>query len=249
MDKSAEFPDPKAPGTNAPGSEEEVWRYRGYRMRPAELNTALVHLYRGEITRSNIWRTRLDTTTNWAVVTTGAALSFALTNPQSHYTILILDTLLITLFWWIEARRYRYYELWSYRTRLLETDFFARLLTAPYQPDPGWAEALAGSLRQPAFPISLWEALGRRLRRNYIWIYLILDVAWILKTYLYPVAATGWQDFVDRTALGTISGYIMVGLGIAFNLALLAFALFTARLRQSPGEIFTASNNAPRYYD
>ena len=36
---------------------------------------ALAHLYRGELYRSTVWRTRLDATTNWAVVTTGIALS------------------------------------------------------------------------------------------------------------------------------------------------------------------------------
>jgi len=35
----------------------------------------LAHLYRGEVYRSTVWRTRLDSTTNWAVVTTGTALS------------------------------------------------------------------------------------------------------------------------------------------------------------------------------
>ena len=34
--------------------------------------TALSHLYRGEVYRSTVWRTRLDATTNWAVVTTVA---------------------------------------------------------------------------------------------------------------------------------------------------------------------------------
>ena len=42
----------------------------------AEFNTALVHFYRGEIQRSNVWRGRLDATTNWAVITAGATLSF-----------------------------------------------------------------------------------------------------------------------------------------------------------------------------
>ena len=28
---------------------------------------ALAHLYRGEMYRSTVWRTRLDTTTNWSV--------------------------------------------------------------------------------------------------------------------------------------------------------------------------------------
>src|SRR5262249_3613331 len=36
---------------------------------------ALAHLYRGEVYRSTVWRTRLDSSTNWAVVTTGIALS------------------------------------------------------------------------------------------------------------------------------------------------------------------------------
>ena len=30
---------------------------------------AIAHLYRGEVYRSTIWRTRLDHTTNWAIVT------------------------------------------------------------------------------------------------------------------------------------------------------------------------------------
>ena len=41
----------------------------------------LAHLYRGEMYRSKIWRTRLDATTNWAVATTGIALSVAFSSP------------------------------------------------------------------------------------------------------------------------------------------------------------------------
>ena len=47
--------------------------------RKSEFSTAeigaLAHLYRGEVYRSTVWRTRLDSSTNWAVVTTGIALS------------------------------------------------------------------------------------------------------------------------------------------------------------------------------
>jgi uncharacterized membrane protein len=45
---------------------------------------AIAHLYRGEIYRSTVWRTRLDSTTNWAVVTTGIALSAAFSAPRPH---------------------------------------------------------------------------------------------------------------------------------------------------------------------
>ncbi len=46
----------------------------------AELG-ALAHLYRGEIYRSTVWRTRLDT--NWAVVITGIAVSVTFSSVQA----------------------------------------------------------------------------------------------------------------------------------------------------------------------
>ena len=44
---------------------------------------AIAHLYRGEVYRSTVWRTRLDSSTNWAVVTTGIALSATYSNAQA----------------------------------------------------------------------------------------------------------------------------------------------------------------------
>ena len=194
--------------------QEPVWTYRGYQLRPSEFTTAMVHYYRAEIQRSNAWRARLDTTTNWAVIAAGAAISFALSSPQNHYGVLILNALLMTLFLWIEARRYRYYELWSYRARLLETDFFAAMLVPPFGPHPEWGESLAESLLQPQFPISMWEAVGRRFRRNYMWIFLVLGIAWALKGFLHPVPAATWQEFIARSALGNVPGEAMLALGL-----------------------------------
>src|SRR5262245_17025546 len=102
----------------------------------SNLNTAMVHLYRAEVTRANSWRARLDVTTNWALLSTAAAISFAFGQQNTHHSVIILNTLLITLFLFLEARRYRYYELWSYRVRLMESDFFAPLLVSPFRPDP-----------------------------------------------------------------------------------------------------------------
>ena len=77
---------------------EPVWTYRGYRIRSGEFNNAMIHLYRGEITRSNVWRQRLDTTTNWAVITTGATITFAFNQSLGNHSIILLNALLITLF-------------------------------------------------------------------------------------------------------------------------------------------------------
>lgn len=132
-----------------PPTEEPVWTYRGYKLEASEFTTAMVHFFRAEMTRANVWRQRLDTTTNWAVVTTGAVISLAFTQADIHHIVILIDLLLVTMFLVIEARRYRYYELWSTRVRLMETDFFAAMLVPPFQPSADWAETLAENLLLP----------------------------------------------------------------------------------------------------
>ena len=105
------------PQSSPPQEEESVWTYRGYRLKTSEFVTAMVHLFRAEVQRANVWRQRLDTTTNWAVVSAGATLSIAFSQPDVHHGVIILNTLLTTWFLFIEARRDRYYELWRYRIR------------------------------------------------------------------------------------------------------------------------------------
>jgi uncharacterized membrane protein len=201
----------------------------------------MVHFYRGEITRSNVWRQRLDATTNWAVLTTAAVISIAFGQQEGNHGVVILNTLLITLFLYLEARRYRYYELWSYRVRLMETDFFAAMLVPPFQPAGDWAETLAESLLQPKFPISMLEAFGRRFRRNYIWLYLILAMVWLVKIWLHPTAPASWEEFVTRAAIGDIPGWLILLAGFTFNSVLMLIGLLTLGLRGSTGEVL------PRY--
>jgi uncharacterized membrane protein len=231
------MPRKTAPPPQPAQEEEAVWTYRGYKLKTSEFVTAMVHLFRAEIQRANVWRQRLDTTTNWAVVATGATLSVSFSQPNVHHGVIILNTLLITWFLFIEARRYRYYELWSYRVRLMETDFFAAMLVPPFHPSPEWAESLAENLLSPSFPISMWEAFGRRLRRNYLWIYLILGAAWIGKSYLFPQPAISLSEFIGRGAVGPIPGHIMITLGAVYYGFLTLVAVGTIGLTKATGEI------------
>jgi uncharacterized membrane protein len=223
--------------TAAQPSDEPVWTYRGYRLRSGEFVTAMVHFFRAEVNRANVWRQRLDTTTNWAVVSTGATLSIAFSQPDIHHAIIILNTLLVMGFLFIEARRYRYYELWSYRVRLMETDFYAAMLVPPFHPSPEWAESLAENLLAPSFPISIWEAFGRRLRRNYFWIFLILYASWAAKIWLFPEPALTLAEFIQRSAAGPVSGEIMISLGFIVYSFLILVAVATLSMTQATGEV------------
>jgi len=216
---------------------EPVWTYRGYRIKPSEFVTAMVHLFRAEVSRSNVWRTRLDATTNWAVISTGATISIAFSQSTSHHTVIILNTILVTLFLFIEARRYRFYELWSYRVRLMETDFYAAMLVPPFQPAPDWAETLAENLLHPNYPISLWEAFGRRLRRNYLWLFVILAMAWFAKLWLFPEPARNLLGLAQRANIGPIQGWIVLSIAIAYYLFLFLMGLLTVGMHQATGEV------------
>ncbi|HYE65685.1 MAG TPA: DUF2270 domain-containing protein [Pyrinomonadaceae bacterium] len=203
----------------------------------SEFNTAMIHFYRGEVQRSNTWRNRLDTTTNWAVITAGATLSFTFGDPFAPHFVILINSILIAFFLFMEARRYRYYEIWSSRVRVLETGYFAQILSPQDASDTEWAEHLAADLTTPHFTISEWEAVGRRLRRNYLWLFALLALSWNLKVYLHPVPATDFKIFVDRATIGVLPGWIVLAIGVIFNLLVLTFAVGTLRLRQATGEI------------
>ena len=244
-------PQPASAGSphpgDVPGTESEpVWTFRGYRLRPSEFTTAMVHFFRAEVARANVWRQRLDTTTNWAVVSTGAAITIAF-NQSAHHSVILLNALLVTMFLSIEARRYRYYELWSYRIRLMETDFFASMLVPPFHPAADWAESLAENLFHPSFPISIWEAFGRRLRRNYYWIYIVLAAAWLVRIGLVPTQAASWEEFFRRGSIGSLSGEtILAAAGFFYGLIFLT-ALLTIGLHQASGEILPRFIDPERY--
>ena len=140
---------------------------------PSEFVTTVSHFHRAEIGRMAGWRDRIDRTTNWAITVVAAMLSLSLSTSSAHHGVLIFAMLLIFLLLWIEARRYRFFDVYRTRVRQLERHYFAQLFSP--QPDHVaiWLPILGESLRTPKFLISHWTAFARRLRRNYIFMFLV----------------------------------------------------------------------------
>lgn len=217
------------------------------KLAPAEFNTAMAHFYRGEIQRSNVWRGRLDATTNWAVITAGATLSFVFSSPDNPHFAIPINTFLVSIFLFMEARRYRYYEVWANRVRVLETGYFAPMLShRTIPPDKEWAEHISADLITPHFTISEWEAVGRRLRANYLWIFILLALSWTLKIYIHPspIPTTSeadrrvfWDIVFQRATVGLAPGWLVVMTGAIFNLTILFVAFSTRRLRDASSEV------------
>ena len=191
---------------------------------------ALAHLYRGEVYRSTVWRTRLDSSTNWAVVTTGIALSATFSNSEASPLPMVLVGLLVSVFLLFEARRYRYFNVWRARARLLETDFYAPMITGNgVRLDTGWTDLLAKDYVVPRYHISFARAIGRRLRRTYAWIFIIQAIAYYGKLAIHPEPLTTLAELWERAAIGPIRGGLVIAAGVLFHGGWAVFALITLR--------------------
>src|SRR5215475_14031464 len=192
---------------------------------------ALAHLYRGEVYRSTVWRTRLDSSTNWAVVTTGIALSATYSSAEASPLPMVLVGLLVSVFLLFEARRYRYFNVWRARARLLETDFYAPMIKGEgVRLDSGWAELLANDYVDPRYHISFARAIGRRLRRTYAWIFVIQAIAYYGKLAIHPVPLASFADVLERAAIGPIPGSLVIAAGVLFHGGWAVFAIITLRM-------------------
>jgi uncharacterized membrane protein len=199
----------------------------------SEYITVLAHYHRAEIARMAGWRDRIDRTTNWAITGGGAMLSVSLSTPSSHHGVLLFTTLLVQLFLIIEARRYRFFDVYRARVRLIERNYFSPLFDPAKPSEPEWARALGKSLDNPKFMISFHSAMSRRLRRNYFWIFLMILLAWVLKLSTPSLqdvdvsrdVVTSLREMVDNAALGFLPGWFVLA-GVVLFYGWLIFVAF-----------------------
>lgn len=192
----------------------------------------LGHLYRGQLAHADTWRQRLDTTTNWAVMMTAALLTWIFSSPSNPHYVLLVGMVATTLFLFIEARRYRQYDVWRYRVRMIEEHLFTSHLDDEPEVD-GWRADLSDDLRQATTKIPFIEALVRRLRRVHGAIITVLLLAWVFKVVVFPEAGRTAFDAMAIAAIPGTAVAVAVGLYAATALTL---SLLPLR-RHAKGEI------------
>ena len=192
---------------------------------------AIAHLYRGEVYRSTVWRTRLDTTTNWSVVTLGVALSITYSSPGASPLPLILVGVLIMLFLALEARRYRYFSVWRARSRWLERHFYVPMLQdGDLHTEENWQTILAEDYSHPRYHVSYLTAIARRVRSNYLWILLIQTLAYCGKITVHPFPVQGIAGFINRADIGPIPGEVVLAGGLLYVLTWTGLAVWITRV-------------------
>lgn len=197
--------------------------FENFPLTRSEYISAVVHLYRGELERANTWRIRLDTTTNWAIVSTVGILSFAFGDAGHPSASIILGMYLVLNFLVLEARRYRYFDVWKNRVRMIEENFYTPLLRRDLvSPKQRWGSLVAHDLHSPHFKITYMQALKTRLKGNYVFLFLVLLGGWLGKVLLQPAAAP--LSVLERFGGGVVPWWLPVG-GVAVLYAFLAGVL------------------------
>jgi uncharacterized membrane protein len=199
---------------------------------------ALAHLYRGEVYRSTVWRTRLDTTTNWSVVTLGVALSITYSSPEASPLPLVLVGVLILLFLTLEARRYRFFNVWRARARWIERHFYVpMLIDGDLHTESDWQSVLAEDYRSPQYHVSYLVAVARRVRSNYLWILLIQTLAYVGKLIVHPTPIASFAEFVGRADIGPLPGELVLVGGVIYIASGIGLVLWVNRFdRKRAGE-------------
>jgi len=205
-------------------------------------STILIHFYRAMVGRADVWRTRMDTTTNWAIGATAAIMSFTLGNASVPHYVVVIAALMTLSFLFLEARRLTFYHLWQGRVLLLENGLIRAALHAPSPPPQRPGEASAADLVSelesqlgrtvPSMPRS--KAIARRLRRVYVYLFGVQLLAWWLKLASHPTRASSLSDVIDRAHVGPLDGGVVLGLATVCFAAAWIFALVRGGTDRDP---------------
>jgi uncharacterized membrane protein len=194
----------------------------------SEFVNAIVHLYRGELGEATAWRGRIDTTSHWALVLSATALSFVFSDKSIERHMLIpIISLFCTFLLTMEARRYRFFDIWRSRVRMIEINFYRPLLAGSKPPMPDWADRLAQDMEWPRFHMTWWEAMGRRLRRNYLGMYAVLLGSWFVVLTTHPTSTTSLTEIIARAAIGPLPGGVVFTGMLVFYAGLAALGIYT----------------------
>lgn len=203
--------------------------FENYPLTRAEYISAMVHLYRAEQHRAQIWRMRLDTTTNWAVVSIGALLTYAFNDSRVGHVVLMLGMYMIYTMLVFEARRFRFYDVWRNRVRRMEENFYVpilrRDLTSPVE---NWGFYVAEDLLTPSYKITFLMAMKARLVNNYAPMFGILLAAWFFR-FMRPSSEGDGYDFNDAG----IPSWLCASAVAALYLFILYVLVFVKRSRRA----------------
>lgn len=209
---------PMADDTNPPPDPDEQPTTSLAPTDAGSLSSLLPHVYRGEISHATNAHNRMDQTTNWAITLLAVLLSVVFASPDIPAYLLLIGIIALATFLTHEVRRYRFFDHYRARVRLMQQHVVANMLTPPEIDHESWRETLGDDLRHPTYKVTTIEALSHRLHHIYGLLFAILGAAWVMKI----TAFTPETQWTDAAGLPGVPGPTVAIAMAAFYLALLA---------------------------
>src|SRR5205809_5216212 len=199
---------------------------------------AMSHFYRGEMGRIMVWRQRLDITTNWAITSSTAIITIAFSTRGVPHIIFFFNLAIVGVLLWIESRRYRFYDAFRARIRMLEAHFLVPMVMENRELLQGeWKKLVCEDLILPSFKITKLEAIGRRLKRNYMFIFILILVAWLTKIFLHATAPINdVVSFYQALRIGHIPSWVVAMVFVGTFVSVISITIYVSK--HSSGEIF-----------
>src|SRR5258705_13274577 len=136
-----------------------------------------------------VGRKRQDFTTTWPTTSSTAIITIAFANRDVPHIIFFFNLAIVAVLLWIESRRYRFYDAFRARVRMLEAHFLVPMVMENRELLQGeWKKLVCEDLILPCFKITKLEAIGRRMKRNYMFIFILILIAWVVKIFLHASA-------------------------------------------------------------
>ena len=187
---------------------------------------AMSHFYRGEMGRIMVWRQRLDMTTNWAITSSTAIITIAFSTRQVPHIIFFFNLAIVWVLLWIEARRYRFYDAFRARVRMLEAHFLVPMVMENRQLLQGeWKKLVCEDLILPCFKIS-----------NYMFIFILILMAWLTKIFLHASAPINdFFSFYQALRIGHIPAWLVALIFSGTFISVIGITIYVSK--RSSGEI------------
>jgi uncharacterized membrane protein len=199
-------------GQERPGLVRNVPPQGGMGTADGRSDQIVVHFYRAVVAHMDVWRQRMDATTNWAAATAAAMITFSFSAPVVPHYVLLLALLFQGVFLIMESRRYQVFDLWRQRFRMLNRALIVPALqgSAPDADAAADLERLSRDMGRTVPHLRLLDAIGYRTRRNYAYLFSVTLLAWLLKLEVQPEPAGSAAVLVERAAIAFVPGGLVV---------------------------------------
>ena len=114
---------------------------------------------------------------------------------------------------------------------MLESHFLVPIVSQnPRILDGEWRRLVCEDLLLPSFKISKIEAIGRRLKRNYVFIFAIILIAWTMKLFIHArTPIHSFKGFYDALAVAELPSWFVFGVYAGTIIISAGLVIFVAR--------------------